>query len=161
MTPHLEQRLQKIAEDNGYSWPAGELAAAMRMAAEAATVWYSPDVLPNVKRRDWEFFYVAVRRSNGNVYVFPAVFLNEMRLSWEGITAQGASGNRWMVEPGDDDDFASGWFDFKTHADYDDYYMQLLHEEDELVAWSEAPAFNGKVEHWHVTPPQEPRNERI
>lgn len=36
MTPHLEQRLQQIASENGYSWPAGEIAAAMRQAASNA-----------------------------------------------------------------------------------------------------------------------------
>lgn len=33
MTPNLEQRLQQIAEAQGYSWPAGEIAHAMRLAA--------------------------------------------------------------------------------------------------------------------------------
>lgn len=46
MTPHLEQRLAKIAADNGYSWPAGEIAAAMRMAAEAALEWFPVDSAP-------------------------------------------------------------------------------------------------------------------
>lgn len=36
MTPHLEQRLAEIAEREGYNWPAGEIAHAMRLGAEAA-----------------------------------------------------------------------------------------------------------------------------
>lgn len=36
MTPHLEQRLAQIAAENDYSWPAGEIAHAMRLAAAAA-----------------------------------------------------------------------------------------------------------------------------
>lgn len=161
MTPHLEQRLQQIALDNGYSWPAGEIAHAMRLAYQAATVWHSPDVLPNVKRFGSGFFYVAVKRSNGKTYTFPAVYLNEMGLICEGITSEGLSGNRWNIEAGVDieDDIASGWFDFKTHADYDDYYQALLGETDELIAWAEAPVFDGRVEHWSVQPKEQP-NER-
>ena len=98
------------------------------------SVWYSPDTLPNVNRGGSGFFYVAVKRSNGKICVFPAVYLNEMELKWEGTASETVSGNRWISEAGDEHDIASGWFDCKEHADYDDYYQPLLEESDELVA---------------------------
>ena len=150
MTTTLEQRLQQIADENGYGL---EIQHAMRLAAEAATKWYSPDVLPNVKRGDSGFFYVAVKRSHGGTYVFPAVFLNEMELAFED-GSEPESGNRCLFEASDESCLCSGWFDFKVHADYDDYYMPLLDESDELVAWSEAPVFSGKYEHWTTQPPK-------
>lgn len=46
MNEHLEQRLQQVAEDRKYQWPAGELAEALRLGAKAALEWLPIDTIP-------------------------------------------------------------------------------------------------------------------
>ena len=112
-------------------------------AGPAPAIWNSPDITPNVKRGGSGFFVVAVRRSNGKIYTFPAAYLNKMELSFEDCSVP-ESGYGCVFEETEDGAICSGWFDWKTHADYDDFYQVLL-EDGELVAWAELPAFSGQV----------------
>lgn len=109
----------------------------------APATWNSPGIIPNVKRGGSRFFVVAVRRANGKIYTFPAAYLNKMELSFEDCSVP-ESGYGCVFEETEDGAICSGWFDWKTHADYDDFYQVLL-EDGELVAWAELPAFSGQV----------------
>lgn len=110
----------------------------------APAIWNSPDIIPNVKRGGSGFFVVAVRRANGKIYTFPAAYLNKMELSFEDCSVP-ESGYGCVFEETEDGAICSGWFDWKTHADYDDFYQVLLEDGEELVAWACLPVFGGQV----------------
>lgn len=102
-------------------------------------VWHNPGDLPDVAPGAMGWFWVAVRRANGMSYNFPASYLNSMLLSDENRAAdEPVVGNRYSHGAADEMDGsfpATGWHNAQEHSEYDNVYMPLLSDGDELIAW--------------------------
>lgn len=115
------------------------LANSSRNGGSDAVAWHSPDDLPQVSPGDMGWFWVAVRRANGRTYNFPASYLNTMLLSDENGTAdEPVVGNRYSHGAADEMEGsfpATGWHSAQEHSEYDNVYMPLLSDGDELLGW--------------------------
>lgn len=107
--------------------------------------WMSADRIPELKAGVARHYVVAIKRANGNIYSFPAVYMNRYELCAT-TDNESASGNLWSLECPEDDDgpmIATGWFEEKGNPDYDEYFEPLLSGSCELVAWCEIPKYTG------------------
>ena len=121
-----------------------------------ALAWHGPDDLPDVSLGDMGWFWVAVRRANGRTCNFPASYLNTLLLSDENGTAdKPVVGNRYSHGAADEMDGsfpATGWHSAQEHSEYDNVYMPLLSDGDELLAWRAVEDFPIKATSAEVGP---------
>lgn len=132
--PQTDSRMLGLALD-----AAIEALASAPQPPSGGEVWQHPDTLPPVESGQYGWFWVAVRRTNGRVYSFPATYLNAMVLTDENGDQEESRGNRYHHGPVDQDDGtfeATGWHDAKEHSEYSAIYLPLLDsDKDELIAW--------------------------
>ncbi len=156
--------------DSVMEWEDETHKAEYRLAAEAvlalvdtspkggsdAVAWHSPNDLPQVSPGDMGWFWVAVRRANGITYNFPASYLNSMLLSDENGTAdEPVVGNRYSHGAADEMEGsfpATGWHSAQEHSEYDNVYMPLLSDSDELLAWRAVDDFTIQTTSAEVKP---------
>lgn len=121
-----------------------------------AMAWHGPDKLPDVAPGDMGWFWVAVKRANGKTYSFPASYLNGMLLSDEhGSHDEPRAGNRYSYGAADEDEGsfqATGWHSAQEHSEYDNVYMPLLSDDDELLAWLAVADFTQQATSAEVGP---------
>lgn len=100
---------------------------------------------PDVPKGHARTFIVAVRRPDGNVYVFPACYLNALPVEHDD--------NDRMVETEDDPfDFATGWHSERDHSYGETAYFPMLDEGsgDQLVGWQPLPKWTEESSAWPV-----------
>lgn len=99
--------------------------------------WNPPYLLPEVPRGQERCFIVAVRRADGNVYRFPAVYLNDKLLLIDDHEPP------FETEEEDGGKRFTGWYTEKEHPDYDSafYPLDLSDGKDVLVGWQPLPVW--------------------
>lgn len=106
--------------------------------------WKAPENNPSVEPGEESYFYVAVRRKHsGQVFVFPALYCNGIRL--EDDEPVSASGPNWEMRVLNDDIVqAFGWFHIVSgeEDDEDGFYRPICGPGDVVVGWHERPAFS-------------------
>ncbi|WIY54106.1 Lar family restriction alleviation protein [Devosia sp. YIM 151766] len=91
--------------------------------------WFSPEIPPSIPNGSDRYFIVAVRRAqSGNVWTFPAIYLNAYPLEFEVCECETEH---------DEGCPTTGWYTASSEGEYDENYSALLSPGDELVAWSE------------------------
>lgn len=116
-------------------------------AIETAPNWQPADAIPDLQAGTDRYFQIAVKRLNGKVYSYPALYGNSLALSSEDTEPSGNSGNRWrwhflpehLADEGDMG--VTGWYDAKSSSEYDSCYCPALDKDDELMGWHELPQY--------------------
>lgn len=136
-TLHAVQRVEGLED----------IAAAEQAKVEQtiAPGWNAPDVDPVVKPGNDKYFIIAARcQRDGKVYTLPATYCNDLPLMSE--DPDDAKGNGWSQRlAGENDEdcdiLITGWYDVRSHSEYDNMYSAALRSGDELVAWREIEAY--------------------
>ncbi|WP_411887398.1 hypothetical protein [Hydrocarboniphaga effusa] len=110
-----------------------------------ALIWNHTGI-PAIPQYTDRSFIVAVRRDNGKVFTFPAVYCNQYPAHAR-CAPKAREGNGWKQELapddiGDEGDILmTGWYDERSDDEYGSTYEPMLGDGDALIAWAAIPSY--------------------